>query len=461
MINRRNLLKSCGAAASAPFYAEAAPLLPNIVTIMFDDLGYGDCSCYGHPTIITPHIDGMAREGMRFTQFAGSPLCAPSRGQLMTGRLGMRTGLTTNFFPWSEGGIPDSEITVAQMLKKAGYDTMCVGKWHLGHLPRYLPTRHGFDDYFGIPYSNDMSKATNRSDWAARTPPTPLIRGEKIVEQEPDQSMLTQRYTEVAVEFIRKSVRAGRPFFLYVPHTMPHAPIAASSRFRGRSQGGLYGDVVQELDWSVGEILRVLREQKVDRNTLVVMTSDNGPAAAGSAGPLRGNKGTTWEGGMREPGIAWWPGKIPAGVTTPAFATNMDLFPTFVKLAGLEMPTDRAYDGQDLSPVLFHNDPGREPLFFYYRNSPGGPYDREEKLQAVRKGRWKLYVDRPPELCCAVNASAAPPPPEEAELPLLFDVQQDVGERRNQARRQPEVTKELLELIGLHQASFTPAPTER
>ncbi len=452
MINRRDLLKGGGLAAASAFSVAAASSLPNIVMILLDDLGYGDFSCYGHPTIMTSNIDRMAQDGVKFTQLCTSPLCGPSRGQLMTGRLGARTGLTTNFFPWSEDGIPDSEITIAQMLKKAGYATMCVGKWHLGHLSRYLPPHHGFDDYFGIPYSNDMSKATNRAEWTAKTPPTPLIRGEKIIEQEPDQSLLTQRYTEVATEFIRKSSRAGTPFFLYLPHTMPHQPIAASSRFRGRSLAGLYGDVVEELDWSVGEILRVLHEQKIERNTLVMLTSDNGAATAGSCGPNRGFKGTTWEGGVRDPFIAWWPGRIPAGVTTPAFATEMDLFPTFVKLAGLEMPKDRVYDGQDLSPVLFRNDPGREPLFFYYRNSPGGPYDREEKLQAVRKGRWKLHV--------AVSDTGTPPRGEE-DLPLLFDVQGDISERRNVARRQPEVVKELLALIQQHQASFTPAPTLR
>jgi arylsulfatase A-like enzyme len=284
MIRRRDLLKGCGIAAGAAISSHAAPSRPNIITILLDDAGYGDYSCYGHPTIVTPNIDRMAREGVRFTQFLGSPLCTPSRGQLMTGRLGIRTGLTSNFFPWSEGGIPDSEITVAEMLNKAGYATMCIGKWHLGHLPRFLPTRHGFDDYFGIPYSNDMSKASNpRANWSDRTPPTPLIRGEKIIQQEPDQSLLTQRYTESAIEFIRGSRKRGsaRPFFLYLAHSMPHQPIAASSRFRGTSAYGLYGDVIQEIDWSVGEILRVLSEQRLDRNTLVIFTSDNGPGNPG------------------------------------------------------------------------------------------------------------------------------------------------------------------------------------
>ena len=455
MINRRGLLKGGGMAAASALSVAAASPMPNIVMVFLDDLGYGDFSCYGHPTIMTPNIDRMAQEGVKFTQFYTSPLCAPSRGQFMTGRLGVRTGITTNFFPWSEQGIPDSEITIAQMLKKAGYSTMCVGKWHLGHLPRYLPTSHGFDDYFGIPYSNDMSKATNpRAAWADKTPPTPLIRGEKTIEEGPDLNTITSRYTDAATEFIRKSSRTGKPFFLYMPHTMPHVPLGASSRFRGKSLCGLYGDVVQEIDWSVGEVLRALREQKIDRNTLVILTSDNGAGGAGSSGPFRGGKNSTWEGGVRDPFIAWWPGKVPAGVVTPAFATEMDLFPTFVKLAGLEMPKDRVYDGEDLTPVLLRNDPGREPLFFYYRNNPGNPgVERDEKLQAVRKGRWKLHI--------AVPESSTPPPSGEATLPLLFDLQADISERRNMAPREPEVVKQLLGLIQQHQASFTPAPTLR
>jgi arylsulfatase A-like enzyme len=395
----------------------------------------------------------MAQEGIKLTQFYASPLCAPSRGQLLTGRLGVRTGLTTNFFPDSQGGIPASEITVAQMMKKAGYSTTCVGKWHLGSLPRYLPTNHGFDDYFGIPYSNDMSKATNpRYPWPPGSPPTPLIGGEKTIEQEPDQSLLTRRYTEAAAEFIRKNSRAGKPFFLYLPHSMPHQPVSASSSFRGKSLCGLYGDAVQELDWSVGELLRVLREEKADRNTLVILTSDNGAGSGGSSGPFRDGKGSTWEGGVRVPCIAWYPGKVPAGVVTPAFATTMDLFPTFVRLAGLQMPNDRVYDGEDIGPVLFRGDAGREPLFFYYRNSPGGIYDREEKLQAVRKGRWKLHID------FTVPAGRTS---DDLKPPMLYDVQQDISEQRNVASGQPEVVKELRAVIDHHKASFEPARTQR
>jgi arylsulfatase len=415
--------------------------LPNVILIFFDDLGYGDLGCYGHPTIQTPHINRMAHEGMRFTQFYTASLCAPSRGQLMTGRLVVRTGLTRNFAPWSRTGIPDSEITVAQMMKKAGYATMCVGKWHLGCLPPFLPMRHGFDDYFGIPYSNDMSKATNpRAPWADRTPPTPLIRGEKTIEEEPDQSLLTQRYTEMATSFIRKSSRAGRPFFLYLPHSMPHWPQAASSRFRGKSRAGIFGDAVEELDWSVGEVLRTVREEQIDNNTMVIVTSDNG-AEGGTSGPFRDGKVTTWEGGVRDPLIFRWPGRIPGGVVTPAFATEMDVFPTLVRLAGLEMPTDRQYDGADLTPVLFRNDPGREPLHFYYH---------EGVLHAVRKGRWKLHV-------AVVSYRKTPRPPGEADPPLLFDVDHDLAERRNLAQREPEVVKDLLQVIEAHKASFTPA----
>jgi arylsulfatase A-like enzyme len=351
--------------------------------------------------------------------------------------------MSRNLFPWSRGGLPDSEITIAQMLKKTGYNTMCVGKWHLGHRPQYLPTRRGFDAYFGLPYSNDMSKATNpRAPWADRTPPTPLIRGEEVIEHEPDQSTLTQRYTETARAFLRKSIGAGRPFFLYLPHTYPHLPLSASSRFRGKSMAGLFGDAVEEIDWSTGEILRLLRESNVDRNTMVIFTSDNG-AEAGSSGPFRDSKVTTWEGGVRDPFIAWWPGTVPAGVVTPAFATQMDMFPTIVKLAGLRLPADRPYDGEDLTSVLLRNEAGREPLYFYYSR---------EDLQAVRKGRWKLHV--------AVTNRRMTPPRNEGDPPLLFDVEQDISERRNVAARYPEAVKELLDLMARHKASFTPPPPQ-
>ena len=449
VLNRRQFVTG-GMTAPAISRAAAGPgVPPNIVIILADDLGYGDPSCYGHPTIQTPNIDRMAREGMRFTQFySAASLCTPSRAGLMTGRLPIRSGLTRVLFPWSEGGIQDSEITIADLLKKSGYATMCVGKWHLGHRRRYLPTRHGFDGYFGIPYSNDMSKATQpTASWVDRTPPTPLMRGEEVIEQEPDQRYLTRRYTEEAIRFIRESCSAGRPFFLYLPHTFPHMPLFASERFRGKSLRGLYGDVVEELDWSVGEILAELGRLGVDGSTLVAFTSDNGPAT-GSAGLLRDQKASTFEGGMRVPFIARWPGRIPAAVTTPAFGATMDLLPTCAKLAGATLPADRTYDGDDLAPVLLGNSTGREPLFFYYSN-----LDDDQGLKAVRKGRWKLHTS-------IGSFRKAPLLRDESGPPLLFDLNEDPSEQRNLAGAKPEIVNELQAVMETHKASVRPGPQQ-
>lgn len=410
-----------------------------------DDLGYGDLGCYGHPTIRTPNLDRMADEGMRFTQFySGASVCTPSRAALLTGRLPIRSGLNQVLFPYSTGGIPASEITIPEVLKKQGYATACVGKWHLGHLPRYLPVHHGFDSFLGIPYSNDMSKATNPGiDYDA--PPTPLIRDDKVIEQEPDQRYLTRRYTEEAVKFIRTSAMARKPFFLYLAHTMPHVPLFASEKFRGASPRGLYGDVVEEIDWSVGEILRTLKEVKADDSTLVVFSSDNGPwlvkkQEGGSAGLLREGKMSTWEGGMREPFIARWPGKVPAGVVTQAFGTLMDLFPTCVKLAGAYMPVDRTYDGDDLAPVLFLNGSDREPLLFFYYGTD---------LRAVRKGPWKLHI--------ATNEPASgDTAPAYHAPPLLYNLLHDPSEKYDVADSHPEVVKDLLRLLERHKKEMKP-----
>ncbi|MCX6637496.1 MAG: sulfatase-like hydrolase/transferase, partial [Acidobacteria bacterium] len=258
-----------GAALPAP--AQKQTSRPNIVITLADDLGYGDLGCYGHPTIRTPNLDRMAQEGARFTQFySAAPVCTPSRVALMTGRLPGRSGLTRVLGPRAKGGLSANEITIAEALKPLGYATACVGKWHLGHRPEYLPTRHWFDSYFGIPYSNDMSPKTNPNPTFKNGPLTPLIRDDKVVAEEPDQNFLTQRYTDEATKFIRSSAKAGKPFFLYLPHTFPHVPLHASPKFRGKSSRGLYGDVVEELDWSVGEVLKTLREAGADRNTLVV-----------------------------------------------------------------------------------------------------------------------------------------------------------------------------------------------
>ncbi len=419
---------------------------PNIVILLADDLGYGDLGCYGHPTIRTPNLDRMAAEGMRFTQvYAAAAVCTPSRAALLTGRLPIRSGLTRVLGPFSTGGIPSSEITLAEALRGAGYAAACVGKWHLGFQPPYLPTRHGFDSYFGLPYSNDMSPATNPSPNYRKAPPTPLYRNEQVIERDPDQAQLTPRYTAEALRFIRRSAQAGRPYFLYLPYTFPHVPLAASARFRGKSPRGLYGDVVEELDWSVGEILRA-----VDPNTIVFFSSDNGPwlvknEDAGSAGLLREGKMSTWEGGVREPFIARWPGHIPAGVTTQAFGTLMDLFPTCVRLAGATLPADRPYDGADLSPVLFERHPGREAQHFYYIDMD---------LFAVRKGPWKLHFK-------TVAPASGQPQPVQHDPPLLFHLLHDPSERHNVADANPQVVQELVAFAQAHRASMKPGEPQR
>jgi len=285
---------------------------PNIIIILADDLGYGDLSCYGHPTIRTPYLDQMAKEGMRFTQFyVAANVCSSSRAALLTGRLPLRNGMAGEqkvvLFPNSSGGLPASEITIAEALKSAGYSTGIIGKWHLGHLPQYLPAKQGFDYFYGIPYSNDMNSIRNKSN-----PPLPLYKDSKVIGENPDQSLSTKNYTEEAINFIKRN--KTKPFFLYYANHFPHEPLSVSNDFKGKSKRGLYGDVVAELDWSVGQVLKTLREQKLDKNTLVIFTSDNGPTlqhreAGGSAGLLYEGKKTTYEGGMRVPAIAWWPGK--------------------------------------------------------------------------------------------------------------------------------------------------------
>jgi arylsulfatase A-like enzyme len=316
----------------------------NFVLIYADDLGYGDLGCYGHPSIRTPNLDRMAAEGVKFTQwYAAAPLCTPSRAALQTGRYAVRSGLTRVLFPDSTGGIPAQETTLAEVLKDAGYRTAAIGKWHLGHLPQYLPTRHGFDSYFGIPYSNDMRPLDGPgAPGAAKYPPLPLMRDEKVIETEPDQALLTPRYTEEAVRRIRAF--RGQPFFLYYARTFPHVPLYASPRFRGRSARGVYGGVVEGIDWSVGEILRTLAKTGQERNTLVVFTSDNGPwlqrgVYAGSAGLLREGKATTWEGGVRVPFLARQPGRVQPGRSSAQVGSMLDLLPTFAAMAGARLPS--------------------------------------------------------------------------------------------------------------------------
>ncbi len=428
-----------------PLRAEAAGALPNFVILYADDLGYGDLGCYGHPTIRTPELDRMAREGLRFTQFySAAEVCTPSRAALLTGRYPVRSGMCSDnrrvLFPDSTGGLPAEEVTLAEALKAKGYRTACVGKWHLGHLPQCLPMRQGFDVYFGLPYSNDMGSKERGY------PPVPLLRGEQVVEQPAVQETLTPRYTEEAVKFIKEN-REG-PFFLYLPYTYPHVPLHASEAFRGKSARGLYGDVVEELDQSVGAILQAIRDLRLAEKTLVFFSSDNGPwltqnERGGSAGLLRGGKGSTWEGGMREPGIAWWPSRIPAGAVTRELGSTLDLFTTCLALAGAEPPRDRLLDGVDLSPVLFGTGKSPREVFFYYRGTC---------LMAARKGPWKAHFITQP--------GYGGKGPEKHDPPLLFHLEHDPSERFDVSKEHPEVIQAILGEVERHRQALQPAPSQ-
>ena len=429
---------------------------PNIVIITADDLGWGDLGSYGHPNIRTPHLDRMAAEGQRWTSFySQAPVCSPSRAALLTGRIHLRSGMFGRrqgvFFPDSRAGLPAQEITLAEALRDAGYATGIVGKWHLGHRPEYLPTRHGFDSWFGIPYSNDMdwqvpSGAERRA--AMFDPRTeywqvPLMRDETVIERPADQHTVTRRYAEQAVSFIEAN--RDRPFFLYLPHTMPHMPLFRSESFRDRSSAGVYGDVIEEVDWAVGQVLETLERLDLAERTLVVFTSDNGPwisyeTHGGSAGPLRHGKGTTFEGGMRVPGLFWWPGTIAPGVTQ-AIGSAMDLFTTAIALGGGAVPDDRPIDGVDLSPVLFGAGPEPRETMAYYRMG---------ELFAFRLGRYKAHF---------VTAGRYGLPPErlDHDPPLLFDLGADVGERYDVAAERPEVLAAVVAAAEAHRAGMTVA----
>ncbi len=425
-------LALCAGLAQAAPAAEKRP--PNIVVLFADDLGYGDLGCYGHPTIRTPNLDRMAREGLRFTQFySAAPVCTPSRAALLTGRLPIRTGMCSGkrsvLFSDSTGGLPEGEITIAQALKTKGYATACVGKWHLGHLPQYLPTRRGFDRYFGIPYSNDMN-------------PRPLMRDEKVIEQPAVLATLTPRYTDEAVAFIKES--RDKPFFLYLAYTYPHVPLAASGQFKGTSARGLYGDVVEELDASVGRVLATLRDEKLADETLVLFTSDNGPwlsqrERGGSAGLLREGKGSTWEGGVREPALAWWPGRIAAGTLSGELGSTMDIFSTCLTLAGAAIPQDRPIDGVDLSPVLFGTGKGNRQVVYYYRQS---------ELTAVRKGPWKIHFKTQP--------GYGPQKAVVHDPPILFHLEHDPSEKYDLSAQFPNVVADLVKEAERHKAGVTP-----
>jgi arylsulfatase A-like enzyme len=451
------------AAPSAPGAPAAGtpPPRPNVIVIFTDDHGYGDLGCYGSPNIETPHIDRLAAEGIRFTSFYAAPFCGPSRAQLMTGSYATRVNHARNPSPNSNYGLNPAEVTIAELLRSAGYATMMIGKWHLGDAPEFLPTRQGFERYFGLPYSNDMwryhpnmpvrpdedelmratrarAAYTGYAGQGRPYPPNggfpndlPLMRDEQVIESNPDQRQLVARYTEAALEFI--SARREQPFFLYFAHAMPHVPLFVSEKFAGKSRRGLYGDVLMEIDWSVGQIMARLRTLGLDERTLVVFTSDNGPwlqygIDGGSAGPLRDGKGTTWEGGVRVPAIFRWPGRIPAGRRTDRIAANFDLLVTAAGLAGVSPPADRTLDGRDLWPLLSGATDTSPHTHFHYLGGSANP--TAVNYRGVRDDRWKLLVEIEPGHKLAARE--------------LYDLHDDPGERFDRLKQQPDAARRLL-----------------
>lgn len=417
---------------------------PNFVVIYCDDLGYADIEPFGAPRTKTPRLVRFAAEGMKLTDFhVTSGVCSPSRASLLTGCYPKRVGLHQNeaggwvLFPGNHRGLNPSEITLAEVLKDRGYATACVGKWHLGDQPEFLPTRQGFDTYFGIPFSNDMGQTTAEGRTNRKRPPTPLLRGETVIEEEPDQRQLTHRYTEEAIRFVE--AHRDRPFFLYLAHSMPHWPQYASERFAGKSANGRYGDAVEEIDASTGELLDALKRLGLDEQTLVLFTSDNGgPLKQGANNtPLRAGKGTTWEGGMRVPCLVRWPGHVPAGSVCRELATTLDLLPTFAGLAGAAaaVPADRIIDGQDIGPLLTGRPGARtpHPVFFHYHLG---------QLQAVRSGPWKLIV---PHIAHPNQGK----PEQTVQVPLqLYNLDDDLAESHDVASAHPDVVRRLTELAN-------------
>ncbi len=428
---------------------------PNFIIIFADDLGYGDLSSYGHPSIRTPHLDRMAVEGQKWTNFyAAASVCTPSRAAILTGRLPVRSGMASSkrrvLFPDSKGGLPADEITLAEQLKKANYRTACIGKWHLGHKEEYLPTNHGFDYYFGIPYSNDMDKISKMPYWDyliqedqyIKTTDfnVPLMRNTKVVERPANQETITKRYAEETIRFIKENRQS--PFFIYLAHNLPHVPLFVSDEFRGKSERGLYGDVIEEIDDGVGKIMRFLEKEGLAENTILVFTSDNGPwvtfkEKGGSAGLLRAGKGTTWEGGMREPTLFWSPGNIKPGLRHDLGST-MDLFVAFSKMAGVPLPQDRILDGIDISNTLFDGEPSKRKSVLFYRGT---------EIYAARIGKYKAHYITQGEYGQFGER-------EEHNPPIIYNLNSDPSEQFELMGDQSELLKEFNALILSHKSKL-------
>jgi arylsulfatase A len=432
---------------SALIAAEATK--PNLVVINIDDLGYADIEPFGSKLNRTPNLNRMAAEGRRLTSFYGAPVCSPSRASLLTGCYPKRALPVPHvLFPANDIGLAPAEITIAEVLRAAGYATGIVGKWHLGDQPAFLPTRQGFQDWFGLPYSNDMGPAADgvKSNFGEplppapknNQPPLPLMRNETVIQRvfATNQTELVARYTEEALRFIQGN--KDKRFFLYLAHNAVHFPLYPGERFRGKSRNGLYGDWVEEMDWSVGEVLNALRTNGLAEKTLVLFTSDNGGTDRAVNGPLRGHKGSTWEGGMRVPTIAWWPGKIPAGTSDDAICGMFDVLPTFAMLAGTGIPRDRKIDGADIRSLLFNDFTANPPheVFCYFKGL---------NLQAVRDAEWKLVL---PTAAGTAGKGKKQSGAKSQSTSQLFNLKTDIGEDMDVAAQHPEIVARLEKLVA-------------
>ena len=426
---------------------------PNVVVIFMDDMAYADIGPFGAKNFPTPHLDRMAKEGRKFTDFyVTQAVCSASRAGLLTGCYNVRVGILGALGPKSTHGINSKEITLAELCKQRGYATACFGKWHLGHHMEFLPLQHGFDEYFGIPYSNDMwpyhpgVRHLPMAERLKKWPHLPLIEGNQVINPKvtgKDQEQITTQLTERSVRFIEKN--KDKPFFLYVPHPMVHVPLYVSDKFKGKSKAGLFGDVMMEVDWSVGQILETLRKHKLDKNTLVIFTSDNGPWLsygdhAGSAGPLREGKGTMFDGGCRESALMWWPGNIPAGSECPTPAMTIDLLPTVAELIGARLPR-HPIDGKSIVHLLkgTSDTSPHEAYYFYYGR----------QLQAIRMGKWKLHFPHGYRTMAGRpgGTDGIPTRYSQAKIGLaLFDMEKDIGETTDVKAKHPDIVKQLQAL---------------